>query len=154
MKKLIIALICIALAFMLASCSGSNNDEPQEANATTQPASTTEPTGRIYYDRLGNEFESLEEMPFYDENGNKYYLVNQIDQVFADEQGSKLDGNHCFVDTHGIFVFDKDESIVLDDSLSAKGKDGRTYYPAATVRWTSDGAMINAFGLGQEVVPD
>lgn len=149
MKKIIALILSIALVFSFSACAKSNDKED-----TTKETSTTEPTGRIYYDKYGNEFISLETMPFYDKDGNKYYLTNQIDQIFEDENGVKYDGARCFVDTHGVFVFDKEEEIELIDALSAKGKDGRAYYPAATVRWTIDNVMINAFGMGQEIVPD
>lgn len=151
MKKIICALLVATLAFSLVACSNGNDDAPTTENTT---ASTTQPTGRIYYDKYGNEFETLEDLPFYDDENNKHYLVNQVEQIFIDQGGKEFDGAKCFVDTHGTFVYDENGEIELVDSLSAKDKNGKMFYPAATVRWTVDKVMVNAFGFGQEVVPD
>lgn len=147
MKKILAVILSLVLALSFSACVKSNNDKPVEQK-------TTEPTGRIYYDKFGNEFISLETMPFYDKNGKKFYLTNQIEQTFEDENGGVYEGERCFVDTHGVFVYDIDNEIELIDALSAKGSDGRMYYPASTVRWTVDNVMINAFGMGEEIVPD
>lgn len=152
MKKLICVLLALALALSLAACANQGGDEPTNAENTS--SSTTSPTGRIYYDKYGKEYESLEKMPFYDKDDNKYYIANQIEQIFVDENGKQLDGMKCFVDTHGVFVYDDENEIELIDSLSAQDKNGKAFYPASTVRWTVDNVMVNAFGLGQEIIPD
>lgn len=150
MKKIICVLLACSVVFAFTACSKPNSNVEKTTNST----STTLPTGRIYYDKKGNEFETLEDLPFYDKDDNKFYLTNQIEQIFIDQGGKEFDGAKCFVDTHGVFVYDENGEIELIDSLSAKDKNGKMFYPAATVRWTVDGAMVNAFGLGQEIIPD
>lgn len=156
MKRFIaLVLLIFMIGAMLVACSKPAPQPKQTTTAISNPVSTTAPTGRIYYDKYSNEYDSLEAMPFYDENDYKYYLKDQQNQLFYDEAGIEVDGKYCFVNSNGVFINDKYNQITLsEDGMYATGKDGKTYYPAATVRWTNDGVMVDFFGLGKEITPE
>lgn len=154
MKKYIALLLSlVVLACFFAGCSVGKNSTKTDNNESTSEVVLTEyGDEKTYYDRNGKAYSSLAELPFYDKDGNIYFYVDLVDDpsYFVDEKGNKLDGQKCFVDEQSNFIYDdKGDIKMADDYVSAKGKDGKPYYPAGTVRWDVDGYLVTFFGFGE-----
>lgn len=165
MKKQFVSLLCVvlALACVLGACSKTSSDgETTTAQVEESTSATTDADGEeastkaetvMFYDRLGKSYDSLYELPYYDENGKIYYYDKSTGEArFVDKKGNAYDVNRCFINAKGYFVYDEASEIALDESaLGATDKKGRKYYPAVTIRWTDNGYMKTVFGVGHEV---
>lgn len=148
-------IVCIILALVFAAgiCACSKNSEKTNDAKLSSQSETTVKTTAVYYDKYGNACSSLNELKYYDKNDNTYTYDDSASELFfVNKQGKKFSAEKCFVDKNGTFIYDeKGEIIMNSDYVSASDKKGNAYYPAATVRWTDDGSMVNFFGLGQDI---
>lgn len=157
MKKalaIVLSIVTIACLFIGCTVNKSNSTRADSHETTGESAVTEYGDGMIYYDRYAKSYNSLAELPFYDKDGKVYYYVDLVDDpsYFKDENGNKYPGDKCFVDEQSNFVYDdKGEITMGDDYVSAKGKDGKPYYPAGTVRWDIDGYLVTFFGFGETI---
>lgn len=164
-SKKFIVLICtlLALACLFSACSksddakeeGTTKFEVTEESLYTTDANetTTDASDVVFYDRYGKTYNNLNDLPYYAQNGKVYYYSKSNGKAcFVDTQNNEYDVNKCFIDPKGYFVYDEDGNITLDEtSLMATGKNGTTYFPAVTIRWTVDHKMALAFGFGKEL---
>lgn len=148
-------IVCVILALVFAAgiCACSKNSEKTNDAKLPSQSETTVKTTAVYYDKYGNACSSLNELKYYDENDNTYTYDDSTSELFfVNKKGEKFSAEKCFVDKNGTFIYDeKGEIIMNSDYVSASDKNGNAYYPAATVRWTDDGSMVNFFGLGQDI---
>lgn len=148
-------IVCVILVLVFAAgiCACSKNSEKANDTKLTNQSETTVTTAKIYYDKYSNAFSSLKELKYYDENDNTYTYDDSTSELFfVNETGEKFSAEKCFVDKNGTFIYDEDDEIIMNsDYVSASDRKGNAYYPAATVRWTNDGSMVNFFGLGEDI---
>lgn len=156
LKRVIVLLLTIlTILTVFSACSSPK----KEAETTTESGDVLAPTYEsdlMYYDRYGNAYDDLSKLKFYDKNKNEYTYVEMLENpYFIDSNGNKLDGDKSFVDRNGYFIYDEKGEITLgSEFLEGKDKNGVSYYPAATVRWTNDGSLVTAFGMGEEIKPE
>lgn len=163
-KRLIVLLLCVlTLCCLFSACSNADDADTEETTEfevteealfTTNPnETTTDKSEVVFYDRYGKTYNELTELPYYAQNGKVYYYRKANGKTyFTDKDNNEYDVNKCFIDPKGYFIYDGEGNITLDESsLSAKGKNGTTYFPAVTIRWTVDHKMALAFGFGKEL---
>lgn len=104
------------------------------------------------YDRFKNAY-TYENVPFYDENNNKYRYSfdSDIQKGFYTNisTGEKFENEYCFVDENGFLVYDKDHSFTMQKTESNiktyTDSNGKTYYWASGVYWDKNGNMFDSY---------
>lgn len=99
-----------------------------------------------YFDRLGNRYETVGSVRYYDRDENQYVITE-------DPQGreyfTSLNGRYTriaeitYIDEEGYLYFDFDKKLVKhnDNKYAYLDKSGKIYYPFDTVEWKSNGKM-------------
>ncbi len=177
----IISAVVIAVSFagMIAFGVHVNlkaGEELEEMINQTEKYSFTDENGEIiFYDRNGEVYYDMSEIPYYTRDGKKYVYSNALECLSASD-GSTLNIFECFVDSDGYIVKDNgeillaedktedktqdiDENADLDDIFEKtieemyvpyfetvfKDKDGNVYYEASEASWNKDGKLITSY---------
>lgn len=121
-----------------------------------------------YYDMNGNKYASNEEVPYYDRDGNVYYLTyNHPVEKYSDEwytyvgemtdkNGNEYDVSDFYVYADGYIFMDKDKSIKMRNDLTENvitdwtyvDKNGNICGQVLGVSYNRDGEPY--FGMGNE----
>ncbi len=137
--RIAILLLCLVIVFAFSSCKKSN----------AQPNSNDgEKSSIIYYDKNGVPYTELEQVKYYDKDGNVYLLSvgeDYMPDYINQSTGEHLNGFDCYIDEDGYFVYDSSASFKLVSGTidTYTDTDGNTYYQIATVKWNSSGEMLH-----------
>lgn len=132
--KITSLLLCVVIAFAFTSCKKA--DEPSDnKNSDT-----------VYYDKNAVAYDNMEDVKFYDKNGDVYLLSigeDYMPDYINQSTGEKYNGFDCYVDEDGYFVYDSTASFKLKSGTMSTYNDanGNTYYQIASVEWDSSGKM-------------
>lgn len=110
-----------------------------------------------YFDRNGVKYDSREEVPLYDEYGNKYHYAKSSNgfnyYTYFDENDTEYDLAYCYISMDGYFYYDKDDSLTVERSFL----ENDVYYDSSGneyalielyVYWDEDGKIITHYGKG------
>lgn len=133
--KITALLLCIVIAFAFTSCKKA--DEPSDnKNGDT-----------VYYDKNAVAYDKMEDVKYYDKDGNVYLLSigeDYMPDYISQSTGEKYNGFDCYIDEDGYFVYDNNSSFKLKNGTVSVYNDsqGNTYYQIASVKWDSNGNML------------
>lgn len=99
-----------------------------------------------YFDRLGNRYETVEAVRYYDREENQYVIT---EDSMGREYFTSLNGRFmriaeiAYIDEEGYLYFDFDKELVkhTDNKYAYLDENGKIYYPFDTVKWKSNGKM-------------
>ncbi len=99
-----------------------------------------------YFDRLGNRYETVESVRYYDRDENQYVITKDPS---GREYFTSLNGRFMriaeitYIDEEGYLYFDLDKELVKhkDNKYAYLDENGKVYYPFDTVKWKSNGKM-------------
>lgn len=99
-----------------------------------------------YFDRLGNRYETVEAVRYYDKEENQYVITKD---PMGREYFTSLNGRFMriaeitYIDEEGYLYFDLDKELVKhkDNKYAYIDKNGNVYYPFDSVEWKSNGKM-------------
>ena len=99
-----------------------------------------------YFDRLGNRYEAVESVRYYDRDENQYVITKDPS---GREYFTSLNGRFMriaeitYIDEEGYLYFDLDKELVkhTDNKYAYFDESGKLYYPFDTVEWKSNGRM-------------
>ena len=108
-----------------------------------------------YYDRNGVKYDSGEDVPLFDKDGNEYHYAESPNgfnyYTYFDENDNEYDIEYCFISKDGYFYYDKDASLQVDRHFLTGDKyydrDGNEYALIVDyVYWDKDGKILTNFG--------
>lgn len=106
-----------------------------------------------YYDLKGNQYGNVYDVPFYDEDGNKYIYESEwfTAGTYIDQNGNKLDGDYSYIDENGYFYYDKNNALQPYNDSYNYYTDGKNLYYSLFfhVYWDENSEMY-AFGSKQD----
>ena len=99
-----------------------------------------------YFDRLGNRYETIESVRYYDREENQYVIT---EDPSGREYFTSLNGRFMriaeitYIDEEGYLYFDIEKKLEKQENVNYIHLDesGKIYYPYDTVKWTSKGEI-------------
>lgn len=108
-----------------------------------------------YYDKNGLFYPQPDYVPYYTENGEKYYYYcktiedkthtvgNTKEYYLTNRKNSYYDEGICFIDSNGYLYIDVSNSLKYDNaSMKYKSASGQEYTKAFATSWDSEGNAI------------
>lgn len=84
------------------------------------------------YDVNGKQYSDIYDVPLYDREGNVYDYESEWFVVgdYVDQDGNRLDGNYCYLDSDGYLVYDENDTFAecQDNYEYFFDEDGNIYY--------------------------
>lgn len=99
-----------------------------------------------YYDKNQIEYDDLNDVPLYDENGNAYRMDKASSGIFStsyyDNQGNEYSYENCFISEEGWFYYDNSHMLTEKDDGYFYDSDGNKYaFIDDWVYWDKDGRI-------------
>lgn len=102
-----------------------------------------------FYDIHGNEYDSYNDVPLYDKEGNIYtYEPDWFSGTYTDQNGKTYDSSYCYLSEDGYFYFDEKEELEPYENSIDYYTDGETIYYLLFnyVYWDDNGTIYQRSG--------
>ena len=104
----------------------------------------------VYYDKKGNKYDDLYQVPLYDKEGNRYTYEEGwfTTGTYTDQEGNSYSGDISFLSEDGYFYYDADDSLTPYQNSDEYYTDGTTiyYYIFGRIYWDENGTIWNVSG--------
>lgn len=99
----------------------------------------------IYYDLKGKAYDDIDDVVYYDADGNTY-IFEEDRFCYMDDKKNTYASLQCFLDENGYFYFDKDNALQFDNQAKKYvDKDKKAYTPIMGVYWDAQGNMQSIY---------
>lgn len=99
----------------------------------------------IYYDRKGEVYSDIDDIVYYDADGNSYSF-DKDSFCYIDSLGNSYSSMQCFIDSDGYFYYDSNNELEFDSQLKKySDKNGKTYVPIMGVYWDANGNIQTVY---------
>lgn len=122
---------------VLSAFENSAQSDEQEGN--------DDGSEEIYYDRNGASYTDIDDIVYYDAEGNSYSF-DEDSFCYIDSQGNSYSSIQCFIDEPGYFYYDSNSELEFDSKLKKySDKNGKTYIPIMGVYWDANGNIQTVY---------